>query len=99
MAKKSSMQEEVEVGEQMALIDVLPKKAKPIIAEAKVLRKFQIDRASAQDKENNQRAKLLGLIADAKIPRLPDGKIKFTYDGLTVTVTPSKESVSVKEAD
>ena len=86
-------------GEQLDLIDVHPKQAKPIIAEAKILKKLQIARASAQEKENDQKTKLLGLIAEAKIPRLPDGKIKFTYDGLTVTVTPSKESVSVKEAD
>jgi len=61
------------------------------------LRKFQNDRASAQDKENNQRAKLLGLIADANIPRLPDGKLKFSYDSVTITVTPKQESISVKE--
>ena len=95
----SKTQKTQTAGEQLDLIDVHPKQAKPIIAEAKILKKLQIARASAQEKENDQKAKLLQLIADAKIPRLPDGKIKFTYDGLTVTVTPSKESVSVKEAE
>ena len=102
MAKKSSMQDEVEkaeVGEQLDLIDVHPQKAKPIIVEAKVLKKLQIARASAQDKENAQKAKLLKLIEDANIQRLPDGKIKFTYDRVTLTVTPKQESVSVKEEE
>ena len=90
---------ETEVGEQMDLIDVAPKKAKPIIAAARILKRFQVARASAQDKENKQKAILLNLIEEANIQRLPDGKIKFTYDGVTLTVTPKQESVSVKEED
>ena len=106
MAKKDSMQkevsksekaEEVDVGVQMDLIDVLPKKAKPIIAVARVLKRLQISRASAQEKENKQKAILLNLIEEANIQRLPDGKIKFHYDGITLTVTPKQESVSIKE--
>ena len=96
MAKKTKKQSG---GEQLDLIDVLPAKAKPIIKEAKVLRKFQIARSSAQQKENDQKAKLLGLIESAEIPRLPDGKIKFSYDGVTIIITPKQESVSVKEEE
>jgi len=95
----SKTKEKTEVGEQMELIDVSPKKAKPIIAAARILKKFQIARASAQEKENKQKAILLNLIEEANIQRLPDGKIKFHYDGITLTVTPKQESVSVKEDD
>ena len=94
MSKKN-----VEVGEQMDLIDVTPKKAKPIIAAARILKRLQVARASAQDKENEQKAKLLNLVEEANIQRLPDGKIKFHYDGVTLTITPKQESVSVKEED
>lgn len=105
MAKRDSMQETVEeteageVGEQMELIDVAPEKAKPIIAAARILKRFQIARASAQEKENKQKAILLNLIEEANIQRLPDGKIKFNYDGITLTVTPRQESVSIKEEE
>jgi arginine repressor len=99
MKMKKQKTQTSEPGEQLDLIDVHPKQIKPIIAEAKILKKCQIARAAAQDKENEQKAKVLQLITEAKIPRLPNGKIKFTYDCLTITVTPSKESVSVKEAD
>ncbi len=95
----SEKKEKLEVGEQMDLIDVAPKKAKPIIAAARILKKLQITRASAQEKENKQKAILLNLIEEANIQRLPDGKIKFHYDGVLLTVTPKQESVSVKEED
>lgn len=95
----SKTKETAEVGEQMELIDVSPKKAKPIIASARILKRLQIARASAQEKENKQKAILLNLIEEANIQRLPDGKIKFHYDGITLTVTPKQESVSVKEED
>lgn len=93
MVKKNT----AEVGEQMQLIEVHPKKAKPIIAVAKILKKLQIARSSSQEKENAQKAKLLNLVEEAHIQRLPDGKIKFHYDGVTLTITPKLESVSVKE--
>lgn len=102
MSKTDSMQKEVEKtekGDQMQLIDVHPKKAKPIIVQAKILKKLQIARASAQDKENSQKAILLNLIEEANIQRLPNGKIKFTYDGVTITVTPKQESISIKEEE
>lgn len=101
MAKKKEVEktekQEEKTGEQLDLIDVAPKKAKPIIVQAKILKKLQIARASAQEKENIQKAILLNLIEEANIQRLPDGKIKFTYDGVTLTVTPKQESVSIKE--
>lgn len=93
----SKKKEETEVGEQMELMDVSPEKAKPIVATGRVLKKLQVARASAQDKENRQKAIFLNLVEEANIQRLPDGKIKFHYDGLTVTVTPKQESVSIKE--
>jgi len=93
----SKTKKKAEVGEQMELIDVSPKKAKPIIAAARILKKLQIAHSSAREKENEQKAKLLYLVEGANIQRLPDGKIKFTYDGVTLTITPKQESVSIKE--
>lgn len=93
----SKTKEQAKVGEQMDLIDVHPKKAKPIIAQARILKKLQVARASAQERENGQKAKLLLLIEEANIQRLPDGKIIFTYDGATLKVTPKQESISLKE--
>jgi hypothetical protein len=89
--------DDVEVGEQMDLIDVHPKKAKPIIAAAKILKKFQIARSSAQQKENDQKDRVLDHIHAAKITRLDNGKIRFHYDDITITVTPKSESISIKE--
>ena len=95
MAKSKNT--EVGVGEQMQLIDVHPKKARPIIAAAKILKKLQVARSSAQEKENTQKAKLLNLVEEANIQRLPDGRIKFSYDGVLLTITPKQESISIKE--
>ena len=96
---KTKENTEVKVGEQMQLIEVHPKKAKPIMAAARILKRLQVARASSQEKENKQKAILLNLIEEANIQRLPDGKIKFHYDGITLTVTPKQESISVKEED
>ena len=98
MSKKQKNQTD-KTGEQLDLIDVHPKDARPIIAAAKILKKFQVTRSSAQDKENNQKALLLHLVEKANIPRLPDGRIKFHYDGILLTITPKQESISIKEED
>ena len=100
MAKKSSMQEEVEEsekGEQMALIDVAPKNAKDIIGAARIYKKFQAARLKALAKEIEQKAEILRLVRVADIQPLEGGKIRFKYDGVMISVTPRDELVKVVE--
>lgn len=100
MTKKKTMQEEVEkteVGEQMDLIDVSPKSAKPIIAAAKIYKKLMLARKEALAKEIEQKAKVLRLVNAAEIQPLEGGIIKFNYDGFTIKITPRDELVQVTE--
>lgn len=102
MTKKKSIQQEVEnteAGEQMALIDVAPKRAKPIIAEAKIYKRLMLARKTAGDKETAQKAKVLSLVKEAKIQPLENGVIKFSYDGFTIKITPRDELVQVVEEE
>lgn len=100
MSKKNSMQtkvESAEAGKQMALIDVAPKNAKPIIAEARIYRRLMLTRKKAGDKEKAQKVKVLSLVRDAKIEPLEDGVIRFSYDGFTIKITPRDELIQVTE--
>ena len=102
MAKKDSMQkkvEETEAGEQMPLIDVAPKNAKPIIAEARIYKKLMLTRKKAGDKEKAQKVKFLSLVREAKIQPLEGSVIKFKYDGTTIKITPRDEMVQVTEEE
>jgi hypothetical protein len=82
---------------QMDLIDVSPKNAKPIIAEARVYKELVQERQSILRDEVAQKAKVRDLVAKAGIKPLEGGVIKFSYDGVTVTIKPRDELVSVKE--
>lgn len=97
MAKKDLMQEEVEAGEQLDLIDVAPKNAKPIMAEARIYKRLMLVRKKAGDKEVAQKAKVLSLVKEAKLQPQEDGIIKFSYDGFTIKITPRDELVQVTE--
>ena len=99
MTKKDSMQEEVEKGEQIDLIDVAPENAKAIIAAGRIYRKLVLVRQKAGSKEIVQKAEVLRLVKEAKLQTLDGGKIRFTYDGVTISVTPRDELVQVKEED
>lgn len=88
---------ETETGEQMDLIDVQPKNAKPIIAAARLYKKFQAARLTALDKEVAQKQKVLELVKAANLQPLDGGKIRFEYDSVTVSVTPRDELVKVKD--
>lgn len=100
MSKKNSMQEEVdkaEAGEQMDLIDVAPKNAKPIIDEARIYKTLMLARKKAGGKEAAQKVKVLNLIREAKLQPLESGVIRFKYGGFTIKITPRDELVQITE--
>ena len=89
----------VEVGEQMELIDVLPKKARPIVKKAQEYRKAVENRQKWGSKEAALKAEIGAMIADAKISRLANGVIRFSCDGVLITQTPRKELLQVQDAE
>ena len=99
MPKKSLMQKEVEKGEQLDLIDVAPKNAKPMIEEGRLYKKAQKARQKFLAEEVKHKDKIRQLAKDAGLHRLEDGVIRFTYDGVTICITPQDEKVTVKEED
>ena len=86
-------------GEQLDLIEVHPKNVKVIIQEARLYKELQTDRLSALAKEVAQKQKVLELVTAAKLQRLSDGKIRFEYDGVLVTVAPQDDKITVKDKE
>lgn len=84
-------------GKQLELIDVAPKNAEPIIEAARLYKKVQSARLKALAQEVELKDKIRQLVKKAKLQRLKDGVIRFTYDGVTVCITPQDEKVTVKE--
>ena len=95
--KKSTMQKEVEKGEQMDLIEVGPENSKEIIRQARIYKALVKKRVNTLADEVAAKTKLLELIKEAKLTRTPGGNIKFHCDGYTITVTPRDELIKVKE--
>jgi len=81
----------------MDLIDVTPKDAGPIIKKARRWREIMRQRVELLAKEVALKNEILVDIKDAKLKRLKDGVIRFTYDGYTLTVTPQDEKLNIKE--
>jgi hypothetical protein len=75
-------------GEQMDLIDVTPEELQRIKPVARKYKKAQRARLAAEKEE-------VKLVREAKIPRLDDGSIKFSCDGMTVKILPRDELVRV----
>ena len=88
---------EKEKGEQLDLIDVAPKNAKPIIAEARLYKRYQRARMLNGEKERASKEIIKDLVHKAELQPLEDGSVRFSYDGMTVTVTPRDELVQVTE--
>lgn len=93
MAKKK----EAEAGEQLQLIDVTAKNAKPLVAAAKLYKKYQKERMAAGVKEKDQKDLILDLVKKSDLQRLKDGKIKFEVDGMKFVITPRDELVQITE--
>jgi len=84
-------------GEQLDLIDIHPKEAKPIIAAARLYKKYQLARMAAGKKEVEQKRKVLELVKEAKLQPLEGGKIKFEYNGVEISIMPRDELVKIKD--
>ena len=84
---------------QIPLIDVAPEHSSEIVECAKKYKAAQSKRVEYLNEEKAQKERLLSLIDDENLERLEDGRIRFTVDGYTITVTPRDELVQVKEAD
>lgn len=97
MAGKKKTAKAVATGQQMDLLEVGPENQKEIMRVAKAYRSIVKQRVGLSAKENELKQKLLGLIKDAHLQRLEDGKIKFKLDGYLITVTPRDELVQIKE--
>lgn len=113
MAKKNEMQKQVEkdekaadeakktggaeIGEQGDLMDVGPENAEEIIKAARLYRKLLAARLTALKEETAQKQEVLRLVRKADLHPVNGGKIKFTRDGVTVSVTPRDELVQIKE--
>lgn len=99
--KKEPKKEESKArkGEQLDLINVHPKNVKEIIREARLYKEYQAVRISALAKEVAQKKKVLELVSAAGLQRLSDGKIRFEYDGMLVTVAPQDDKITVKDKE
>lgn len=103
MAKKTNKEEKAEAkesnasGKQLELIDVAPENAKPIIAAGRRYKKAQKARLEALAEEIKLKDKIRQLAKDANIKRLENGVIRFTYNGVTICITPQDEKVTVKD--
>ncbi len=92
MAKGSS-------GEQLDLIDVAPKNAKPIIALARKYKKALAKRQEVLREEIELKHDVIELVRNANLTPLAGGKVRFEYDGVLITVTPRDDLLKVKEPD
>ena len=91
MARKKKVEQE-----QLDLIEVRPQNAKEILVAAKAYKKIQTVRISAGAKEEEEKQKILALVKEANLQPFPDGTIKFTLDGVSISVKPSKMKLTVK---
>ena len=94
---KTPTTEPEKTGDQLDLIDVKPENAKAIIAAAREYKEFQAARLTILAKEVAQKQRVLELVKAANLTPLDGGKIKFEYDGVTVSITPRDELVKVKD--
>lgn len=95
MAKKKAVKKEK--GKQLDLIDVLPAKVKPVIKVAREYIKHRDARMEIQKKEVEYKHRVIELVQTANLRPLKGGVIRFTYDGLTISLAPKEMELKVKE--
>lgn len=88
-----------EPNEQLDLIDVHPENAKEIVACAKRYKRVMKKRVEYLAEEVEAKKQLLELIHEAGLQRLEDGKIRYTAEGMTITVEPRDDLIKVKSDD
>lgn len=93
-----SMQEEIEVGEQMGMLDVGPENGKVIIKAVRVYKGHQGDRLTALKKETEAKQRVLTLVKESGLKREQDGTIKLIFGKVTIKVTPQDDLITITEA-
>ena len=92
-----SKRKKPEVGQQLALIEVGPENLAEIAPVVRRYRQFAKERLTALAGEVKAKQELLDLVKAARLQPLPDGKITFTCEGATITVTPQDFLIQVKD--
>lgn len=85
--------------EQLELIDLTPENAKPLRRAARAYKKAQGERIAALNDEKKHKEKILELVKEAKLKPLEGGVIRFSLNGMVITVTPRDQLVQVKAKD
>jgi len=96
--KETKVESKVESGEQLDLIDVAPKNAKPIIAVAREYIKFRDSHMAVQKNEVEYKHRVIELVKEARLQPINGGVIKFEYDGLIISLAPKEMELKVKES-
>jgi len=91
MAKKKEQEE------QLDLINIQPENAKKILRAARAYKEAQKTRITALAEEVKEKGNVLTLVRSAKLTPLSDGTLKFTLDGVKISVKPRDELLTVKE--
>lgn len=87
----------VKIGDALLIPDVLPKNIKEIIALAGVYKKSVNARMALGKKEVEQKHELIELVRAAKLKTTDKGVIMFSHEDITITLTPGKDTIKVKE--
>lgn len=97
--KKTPMEREIEKtekGEQGVLIDVAPENAQEILEEAKIYKQLETDRIKILAQEVEHKKKVTGMVKKVVKPG-DDGKYRFKYGKLVITIEPRDELVKITE--
>ena len=101
VTKKSEPQEDLnagkEKGDQLDLIDINPENAREIVKVARSYKEYQTARIKAQKGEEQQKQRVKDLVEEADLKPIEGGKIKFNYDGYTISLTPRDVLVQIEE--
>lgn len=94
--KKSSMAAQIEKDEQMPLIDVAPENAQEILKVAKLYKQLETERIKILAQEVEQKQKVMEMVKKVVKPG-DDGKYRFKYEKLFITIEPRDELVKITE--